>query len=159
MSRLNDELKIIRKRFDFLFADGFEIAGTEGGGMGWIVYLHSNKFKVRIVYDRCDMFVFLAPPWARKKAYDAHFIDLESLIGFIHNDLYYQYFKEAPSRIDAQLEKIASELQAHYPELVRFLEKKNFIQIKNELELFREKERQIFLGPYGYKPKTTKISD
>ena len=154
-----DDLKTIRKQFDFLFDDGFEIAGTEGGGMGWIVYLHSNKFKVRIVYDRGDMFVFLAPPWARKKAYDAHFIDLQSLIGFIQNDLYYQFFKETPFGIDAQLEKIASELKVRYVELMRFLEKKNFIQVKNELELFREKERQISLGPYGYKPKTTKKSE
>lgn len=70
--------------------------------------------------------------------------------------LYYEFFKESPDRIDAQLEKIASELKLHYIELVRLLEKKNFIAIKNELELFRERERQIFLGPYGYSSKATK---
>ena len=156
MSNLKSELKTIRKKFDFLFADGFEIAEQSGGGMGWIVYLHSDKFKLRIGYDRGDMSALLAPPWVRKKAYDAHFIDLQSLIGFIHNDLYYQFFKETPPTIDAQLEKIASELKAHYEALVQFLEKKNFIQVKSELEIFREKERQIFLGPYGYSSKTQK---
>lgn len=144
LTMINKELKTIKKKFDFLFDDGFEIAETQGGGMGWIVYLHSNKFKLKIVYDRGGMSVFLAPPWARKKAYDAHFYDLQSLIGFLRNDVYYQFFKEASSGIDAQLEKIASELKVHYVGLAQFLEKKNFSQVKCEFDLFREKERHFF---------------
>lgn len=37
MSDSANNLKTIREKFDFLFADGFEVAGTEGGGMGWVV--------------------------------------------------------------------------------------------------------------------------
>lgn len=44
--------------------------------------------------------------------------------------------KAIREKFDAQLEIIASVLKEHYVELVRFLEKKNFIQVKNELELF-----------------------
>ncbi len=152
---MKEVLEKIRKHFDFLFQDGFEIAESVGSGLGsWIVYLRSNRFIAMIVHDRGEILVHLAPPNTRgRKLPDLHFIDSQSVIAYLSKNIKYAYYQRLPDEIDPQFRKIAKELRTHYEAICSFFEKSNFPREKKDFELFREEERKHSLEPYLYKPR------
>jgi hypothetical protein len=154
--RMKEVLRKIHKYFDFLFEDGFEVAkyvGPEGFG-NWIVYLQSNKFVIRIIQDRDEISVEGAFPSKRVKDISRlYFISLDAILGYFSNDVTYDFFKRTPREIDVQFAKIARKLKSNYERICSFFEKSNYARDKDDFELFLERRREHFLGPYGYKPR------
>lgn len=151
---MREVLNKIHQYFDFLFENGFEIYDSlRSGGFGnWIVYLQSKKFIVKVIQDRNEISVSLAPPYTRgRKLSDLHFISLDAVIGFFSKDVAWVFFQRTPNDIDAQFIKIANEMKSNYEKICAFFERSNYANTKEELELYLENRREHFLGPYGYK--------
>jgi ASC-1-like (ASCH) protein len=153
---MKEVLEKIQKQFDFLFLDGFEIAESvlSSGFGNWIVYLRSKKFIAMIVQDRAEISVRLTSPRTRgRKLADLIFFDAETVIGYLSRNIHYAFFQESQQDVNIQLARIASELKSHYEKVCSFFEKSDDRLIKEDFELFREKVREYYLGPYGYKSR------
>jgi hypothetical protein len=155
---MKDILLTVQKHLSFLFQDGFQVAETvppEGFG-NWIVYLKSDKFVVKIIQDRDQISMHLAPSPKRKRGLsDLKYFDAQSVIGYLMRNVEYVFFVKPLHGIDVQLKIIAQELGRYYIEVIAFFDKSNFSLIEKDFEVFREKEREHFLGRYGYKSKMT----
>ena len=155
---MNDILSNLQKHFAFLFQDGFRVAETvspEGFG-NWIVYLQSDKFIVKIIQDRNQISAHLAPlPKRAGRLSDLKYFDAQSVIGYLTNNVEYVFFVQVSKNLDMQFEKIADELRRYYGEIILFFDKFKFSLIEKDFDEFREKEREHFLGSYGYKSRTT----
>ena len=110
----------IKKYFWFLFDYGFKIDAVDVNGPNgaWMVALKSEKWKIRIIQDRSDVYCEVVPIWESEKKYS----NLSSIITSIEGNNKKSYYPQAGKNINFQLEFYGKLLYSHYNQIVTFID-------------------------------------
>ena len=139
---------------DFLYKDGFKASPFvyPNSFNNWIVYLRSNKFVIRIVQDRGEIFLSLASPHEKaKEISDLRYIALSAFIGYFINDISYALVQNADFDIYTQLEDFSEQLCNYYEELCVFFRKENFVRRMNDFDRFLKERRDRTIREFNKK--------
>lgn len=111
----------VEKYFGFLFAYGFKIDTVDyspNANGAWAIVLKSDKYKVRIIQDRNDIYCEVIPTWVNGEKY----VGISSIIANSENKDKNSYYPHTRRNIDSQLEFYGKLFYSHYDQVKTFIE-------------------------------------
>ena len=138
---LEKEIQLIRKYFDFLFKDDFEITSTKYDYQNfgnWIIALQSRNEIVRFYQDRGEIYALIGPPWASRSLDDSqHFFDLRIIVSFLEDSESIKIGNTG--KLNNQLESLAKIFLNYYTRITSIFNDESFPQVEEKLKIHRQK--------------------